>query len=70
MDIDETLFVTGVFAPPPANATTQFDLVLSFELFKAHRPGQEQWDANGPHTYVLLREGASRLNSVPGLRAC
>ncbi len=59
MDIDETVFVTGVFAPPPAHATTRFDLVLSFELFKAHRPGQEGWDANGPHTYVLLREGAS-----------
>jgi hypothetical protein len=59
MDIDETLFVTGVFAPPPASATTQFDLVIPFELFKAHRPGQDQWDANGPHTYVLLREGAS-----------
>jgi hypothetical protein len=59
MDIEETLFVTGVFAPPPGSATVQFDLVIPFELFKAHRPGGDQWGANGPHTYVLLREGAS-----------
>jgi ABC-type antimicrobial peptide transport system permease subunit len=54
--------ISGVFESPPANATTQFDLLLSYELYKEYNPS-EGWRDNSPHTYVLLKDGAS-LNEL------
>jgi len=50
--------VSGVTAGPPSNATDQFDLVLSYDLFLEKNQKLERWDYNDPSTVVLLRKGA------------
>ena len=59
MDINKTCAISGIFESPPSNATNQFDLLLSFELFSDNRSGMDKWDNNGPRTYLLLKKGAS-----------
>ncbi|QJX47033.1 FtsX-like permease family protein [Hymenobacter taeanensis] len=60
-DLKQTVAVTGVFGPIPANSTDQFDVVLSFDAFKGiMKMGESiKWDQDGPfNTFVVLREGA------------
>ena len=61
VDLKQTVIVTGVFGPIPANSTEPFDCVLSFEAFKGiMKMGRSMnWADDGPfHTFVVLREGA------------
>lgn len=50
--------VTGVFENIPKNSTYRFDFVLPFEDYKDHNEWVKSWGNNGPHTYVILAEGA------------
>jgi len=53
--------ITGVFEAPPANATDQFDLLFSYDLFKTRESGTDGdvtfWGSNSIHTYLQLKRG-------------
>jgi putative ABC transport system permease protein len=54
--------ISGVFAPPPLNATAQFDMLFSYELFLEKNPKKlANWDNNDPATYVILKRGTDIL---------
>ncbi|NII25589.1 FtsX-like permease family protein [Pseudoflavitalea sp. X16] len=56
--IKKSSIVTGVFKGTPANASIQFDFLLSFEAFKEIMGMQGGMDSGGPfYTYVVLKEG-------------
>ncbi len=48
--------ISGVFESLPPDATSRFDILLSFEKFEEVNPSTG-WSNNGPRTYVLLKEG-------------
>lgn len=57
--IKKSSIVTGVFKGTPANASIQFDFLLSFEAFKDIMGWQGELTGGGPfYTYVVLKEGA------------
>ncbi len=56
---DRPYYITGVFQSPPANASDQFDFVMSYDLFTEQHPYIKEWGNSDPDTYVLLREGTS-----------
>lgn len=50
--------VTGVFEKLPVNSSTQFDLLLSYELlFEKNASNLGDWGNSNPMTYVILKEG-------------
>ena len=55
---DRNFSVTGVFENIPPNSTYRFDFVISFEDFKDRNSWVTGWGNNGPHTFVILQEGA------------
>jgi putative ABC transport system permease protein len=57
-DYTGTYSVSGVFENPPANATTQFDIIFSYELFLEKNKKLENWENSDPDTYVILKKGA------------
>ena len=54
---ERELLISGVFENVPSTSSTQFDFVLSFKLFEEIAPWASEWSSNGPHIYVVLREG-------------
>ena len=54
--------VSGVFEDLPSNSSTQFDFVLSFELFKDQNEWVKHWGNNGPSTFVVLKDGSKGTN--------
>ena len=58
LQYNEQAIVSGVFAGTPANSSSQFDFVVSFEKFKDTQPWVTSWGNTGPHTYVVLEEQA------------
>lgn len=57
---DRDFIITGVFENIPNNSTYIFDFVLPFEDFKDENGWVKSWGNNGPHTYVILKEGAEQ----------
>ena len=54
--------IAGVFKCPPANASDQFDILLSYNHYYktfADRYGLNTWHSNNPSTYVVLKEGVN-----------
>jgi putative ABC transport system permease protein len=50
--------VAGVYKSSPANATQQFDLLFSYDLFWTQEADQlKDWGSNGESTYLLLKPG-------------
>ncbi|MFT3934359.1 MAG: ABC transporter permease [Chitinophagaceae bacterium] len=49
--------VAGVFKENPTNATNQFDIIFSFDLFSEKRPGILKWGNSDPSTFVILKKG-------------
>ena len=53
--------ISGVFQSPPANATDQFDVLFSYELYAQKEAGQSgdisNWGSNSVYSYVVLKEG-------------
>ncbi len=68
-EFDGSYAITGVFEAPPANATNQFDLLFSYDLYKTKESGLDgdvtNWGSNGTHTYLLLKKGSdiTRFNA-------
>ncbi|MDW3196706.1 MAG: ABC transporter permease [Cytophagales bacterium] len=56
---DRNFTVSGVFENIPAKSTYRFDFVLPFEDYKDRNDWVKSWGNNGPHTYVILEEGAN-----------
>ena len=55
---EKEFIVSGVFKDVPANASTRFDFVISFELYKDQTPGVLNWANSGPETFVMIKSGA------------
>jgi ABC-type antimicrobial peptide transport system permease subunit len=54
--------IAGVFKSPPANASDQFDILLSYNHYYktfADRYGLNTWHSNNPYTYLILKEGVN-----------
>ena len=57
--------IAGVFASPPANASKQFDLLFTYDLYWTRETGNlTDWGSNGESTFLLLKPGTDidRLN--------
>ena len=54
---ERELLISGVFENIPAASSTQFDFVLTFNLFEEISPWSLEWTSSGPHVFVVLREG-------------
>ena len=61
---ERQFLISGIFKEVPSNSSTQFDFVLSFEVYKDDSPWVLGWKNNGVLTYLTLREGsdASHFN--------
>ena len=61
---ERQFLISGIFKELPSNSSTQFDFVLSFEVYKDDSPWVLDWKNNGVLTYLTLREGsdASHFN--------
>jgi putative ABC transport system permease protein len=55
--------ITGVFKAPPANASTQFDMIVPFDLYAQKNAGTRGdvsfWGSNMVRTYVVLKNGTN-----------
>ena len=51
--------ISGVFRKPPPNSTSQFDLLLNYDLFLDNYPNSKYWDNNDPNTYIALKNRAN-----------
>ena len=56
-EISGVFVITGIFTPPPSNATNQFDLVFTFDLYRGKNPDVDKWTYSEPGTYLLLKKG-------------
>ncbi len=55
---DRDFIVSGVFENINPKSTYIFDYVLPFEDYKDRNEWVKRWGNNGPHTFVILQEGA------------
>jgi len=55
---EKTFLVSGVFKGAPKISSTQFDFVISFEVYKDENEWVKSWGNNGPSTYVILQQGS------------
>ncbi|SKC86638.1 ABC transporter permease [Ohtaekwangia koreensis] len=53
---DKQYIVSGIFADIPSNSSSQFDVILPFELFLADNPHLKEWTSVDPYTYLLLKK--------------
>ena len=52
--------VTGVMKKVPSSSTDQFDMLLSFEIYKELMgPAANDWGATAPSTFLLLQENTN-----------
>ncbi|OJJ16498.1 hypothetical protein BKI52_34910 [marine bacterium AO1-C] len=57
-DLSGKFVIKGVFAKPPKNSTTQFDLIFSYNKFLETFPNTKDWRNSNPYTYVVLKKGS------------
>lgn len=60
-ELDGTYMVSGIVKAPPVNATAQFDVLFSFDLYYStfkDKYGLMNWYSNNPSTYVIISKGA------------
>lgn len=55
MNLSGPVIITGIFTPPPASATDQFDLVLPFKLYSDDFG--DHWQNPNSVAWVLLKQG-------------
>lgn len=53
--------ISGIFNSA-ANASKQFDILFSYELFLERRPEVRDWSNGGPSTFVILKKDADIAN--------
>jgi hypothetical protein len=49
--------ITGIFKSPPANATTQFDLLFNYDIVQDAHLWLTEWRNSGPSTFVVVKNG-------------
>lgn len=54
---DGQYIISGIFKSP-SNASRQFDILFSYELFLERRPEVKDWANGGPSTFVILKNDA------------
>lgn len=54
---NETLKVTGVFNPPPKNATQQFDAIVNYEKLVKRDKWAGEWGGGYADSYIVLKPG-------------
>jgi len=54
---DGQYMISGIFKSP-SNASKQFDILFSYELFLERRPDVRDWSNGGPSTFVILKKDA------------
>jgi len=54
---DGQYIISGIFKSP-SNASKQFDILFSYELFLERRPEVRDWSNGGPSTFVILKKDA------------
>ncbi|CAN5152175.1 hypothetical protein BH23BAC1_BH23BAC1_41260 [soil metagenome] len=57
LTFSQPVSISGIFAGTPSNSSSQFDFVLSFEVFKEINPSVLSWGNMSPHTFLVLQEG-------------
>jgi putative ABC transport system permease protein len=57
--------ISGIFENPPSNSTSQFDLLLNYELFLEKKPDLNLWQNSYPSTFIVLKENTD-LNQFNG----
>ncbi len=67
-EINGTFQISAIFKKPPRNATAQFDVVLTFELYREKYKYVDAWTYGGPSTYIILKKGtdADQFNKKAG----
>jgi ABC-type antimicrobial peptide transport system permease subunit len=55
--LNGTYMVSGIFEAPPANSTTQFDLLFSNALYAENIRHNVNWLSSSQSTYVVLKDG-------------
>lgn len=58
--LDGTYVISGVFGAPPSNASAQFDILLSYDLYYDTFKDQyslANWYSNNPSTFLVLKKG-------------
>ncbi|HTE32960.1 MAG TPA: ABC transporter permease, partial [Chryseolinea sp.] len=55
---ERQFYISGILKNLPSRSSTQFDFVLSFEIFKEVYPQVVKWENSSPMTFVLLKEKA------------
>ncbi len=58
-DYSDVYLISGIFQKLPLNATTQFDVLLNYDLFQDKNPKLNDWSNNDPSTYILLKKGTN-----------
>lgn len=59
-ELDGSYIVSGIFEAPPSNASAQFDILFSYDLYYdtlKDKYGLSTWHSNSPSTYVILKKG-------------
>ncbi|MEQ8547693.1 MAG: FtsX-like permease family protein [Cyclobacteriaceae bacterium] len=56
---ERDFIVSGVFENISPKSTSQFDFVLSFEVFKDDNEWVTDWGNNGPNTFIIIAENTS-----------
>lgn len=54
-----SFLIKGIFQKPSAQSSMQFDVLMSMEVFLEQEPDVNDWNYNGPSTYVVLKKGTS-----------
>jgi putative ABC transport system permease protein len=68
-DYNGSYTISGIVDNPPVNATIQFDIVFSYELFLDKNPNLQKWSNNQPTTYFILKPGTDIIqlnNKISG----
>ena len=59
-ELNGPFVVAGVFEAPPANASSQFDMLFSYEYYYniyKNKYGLATWGSNSAETFVILKKG-------------
>ncbi|RYY54544.1 MAG: ABC transporter permease [Chitinophagaceae bacterium] len=68
-DFSGVYTVTGIFEPPPAGSTDQFDVLFPYDLYAAKKAEDvADWTSNSTRTFLLLRNAANATDFSEKIR--
>jgi ABC-type antimicrobial peptide transport system permease subunit len=57
MRFDGPLYISGVFENPPANSTSQFDIIFNYKKLLEGDAYSDKWNGNYAETCLILKDG-------------